>query len=201
MHIATITMTKNQALKKLAAYRNSATRAVDREYQAAYKGYKALSKGQALLNITDAIRGGGFDKDKRPNLAICRADFAQIQFDWGWNQTNISFRGMRRGAHWATDGGGVTVEMGERHGIKEQWSEVRAFALVPMVPADVRPEGRLERFHVLWEVESWTSQPQGARAPRDPYLLRHLGGALYAIVAAWDLTDLERAVTEGRARR
>ena len=201
MDVATITMTKGQALKKLAAYRDAATRVVDREYQAAYKGYKALSRGQALLNITDAIRDGGFDADLRPNLAICRADYAQVEFRWGWRSRQVTFRGLKHRRTWAVDGGQVIVDMGREHGIKEQWSDVRAYALVPMVPADVRPTGSIERFHVLWEVDNWTSQPQGARPPRDPYLLRHLGGALYAIVAAWDLTDLERAVTEGRGAR
>lgn len=201
MDVVTITMTKAQAFTKLAAYRSAATRAVDREYQAAYKGYKTLAKGQALLNITDAIRVGGFDKDERPRFAICRADFVQVEFGWGWDQTQIAFRGMRHRRSWATDGGQVLIDIGRRHGIKDQWHSVRAYALVPMIPADVRPVGNIGRFHVLWEVDHWTSQPHGSSTPRDPYLLRHLGGALYAIVAAWNLTDLERAVMEGRAAR
>jgi hypothetical protein len=36
---------------------------------------------------------------------------------------------------------------------------------------------------------------------RDPYLLRHVGGALYAVLAAWDLTDLERAIMSARRAR
>lgn len=39
-------------------------------------------------------------------------------------------------------------------------------------------------------------------APVDPALLKHIGGDLYAVVATWDLTDLERAVLDGhRAER
>ena len=30
-------------------------------------------------------------------------------------------------------------------------------------------------------------------------LLRHLSGQLYAVLAVWDLTELERAVLAGRA--
>jgi hypothetical protein len=64
-----------------------------------------------------------------------------------------------------------------------------AETLVPIVPPQLRPKHKIENYHTLWEVESWTLVP-----PRDPMLLRHLGGYLYAVLAVWDLTDLERAV-------
>jgi hypothetical protein len=47
-------------------------------------------------------------------------------------------------------------------------------------------------YHVLWDAV-WTPEP-----PIDPLLLKHCGGSLYAIVAAWDLTPLEQAVMRGR---
>jgi len=35
--------------------------------------------------------------------------------------------------------------------------------------------------------------------PRDPYLLRRLGkGDLWLVVAAWDLTEVERAALQSR---
>jgi hypothetical protein len=52
----------------------------------------------------------------------------------------------------------------------------------------LRPKATLEHFHILWEAV-W--QPH--TAPRDPMLLKHLGGVFYAVVAVWDLTELERA--------
>jgi len=58
----------------------------------------------------------------------------------------------------------------------------------------MRPKTKLEGFHTLWEVETWTLEP-----PRDPVLLRRLGGDLYVVLAVWDLTDLERAVLGARA--
>jgi hypothetical protein len=78
------------------------------------------------------------------------------------------------------------------------------FALVPMIPAAVRltlPTGTTDRdSFILWEVEEWADRRIGSRADRDPYLLRHLGGDLWAVLAEWDLTELERAVMAGRAR-
>jgi hypothetical protein len=72
------------------------------------------------------------------------------------------------------------------------------YALIPMIPADVRPRDALENCYVLWEVEHWADRPIRATPDRDPYLLKHLAGDLYAVIAEWDLTELERAIMQGR---
>lgn len=74
----------------------------------------------------------------------------------------------------------------------------RLSSLVPMVPADVRPSGNLKYYFVLWEVEQWSDTSLTAVPDRDPYLLQHLAGDLYIVVAEWDLTELERAIMTGR---
>jgi hypothetical protein len=61
-------------------------------------------------------------------------------------------------------------------------------AIVPTVPPLLRPRHKLSGYTILWEAD-WTNE-----APVDPALLKHLGGDLYAVVAVWDLTELERAV-------
>lgn len=198
MNIATITMPKEVALKKLAAYRSSAQRGIDKEYDAAYQGYKALAKGTALLHIEDAIRNGGLDETHRPRLAICRATSRECYFRWAWEETRMSFSIHPRPS-WAARHF-VHVDMQRPHGIGGKYHTIEGYALVPMIPADVRPKGTLERFHVLWEVPVWADRA-ATTPPRDPYLLWHLGGALYAVIAAWDLTELERAVMQGRGRR
>jgi hypothetical protein len=74
----------------------------------------------------------------------------------------------------------------------------RGTAMVPMVPPDVIKDGRgcdLAKHFVLWEVESWAAAP-----PVDPMLLKPIGGDLYAVVAQWDLTELERAILRGTRR-
>jgi hypothetical protein len=70
-----------------------------------------------------------------------------------------------------------------------------AATLVPIVPPQLRPKHDLANYHTFWEVEHWTLCP-----PRDPMLLRHLGGWLYAVLAVWDLTPVERAVLGAPAR-
>jgi len=65
-------------------------------------------------------------------------------------------------------------------------------AAVPLIPVHLRPKAALSNYHILWEAE-WTK-----RYPVDPYLLRRFGGDAWLVVAAWDLTDVERAVMGSR---
>lgn len=69
-------------------------------------------------------------------------------------------------------------------------------AIVPTIPPRLRPPHNLSGYHILWEAE-WGQED--VLPPGDPALLRHLGGDLYAVLAVWDLTPLERSVLAGRA--
>ncbi len=53
-----------------------------------------------------------------------------------------------------------------------------------------RPDCDLSKRVILWEAD-WQA------APVDPLLLLPIGGDLYAVEAAWDLSPLERAVISG----
>lgn len=64
-------------------------------------------------------------------------------------------------------------------------------AIVPIIPANLRPAKALHRYVILWEAD-WEA------VPVDPMLLRHLHGDLYVVLAVWDLTPVERAVLNGR---
>lgn len=84
-----------------------------------------------------------------------------------------------------------TFEPYLRSSRRQGWSE-SAQALVPMVPPALHPARHLRNYHIIWDAV-WIKEP-----PRDPLLVKHLAGFLYAIVAAWDLTPLEQAVMRGR---
>ena len=45
-------------------------------------------------------------------------------------------------------------------------------------------------WHILWEVEKWANQQHNVTPDIDPYLLKHVTGSLYAVIAEWDLTNL-----------
>lgn len=200
MNVATISMSKAEAKRKLVAYRRELRRRADEEYEAAARGYEALAEGRAILNLDEAIRSGGFDEQMRPRLAVARADREEVRFGWRFDDTRAFFDAHRPQASMWSETLIVPVELGRLHGQKHEkgWGkEVHGYAMVPMVPADVRPFGRLSRYFILWEVEEWSERRHGVQPDRDPYLLERLGGSLYAVVAEWELTELERAVMGG----
>lgn len=185
-----------------------------REYQAAVRGdrrgererwrvedlalmtaYRQLAKGRQVLDVGAAMRRAGLRADGYPNLAICRAHLAQCYCHMGY-EGDVTFSGTA--STWRGDRSPKAERVEFPRGTFDTTPKRKGdtvSTLVPIIPPALRPKRKLEGFHTLWEVESWTLDP-----PRDPLLLRHLGGDLYAVLAVWDLTALERAVLAGRAR-
>lgn len=182
-----------------------AAEAAFREYRAAFmaernqidgelmRGYKALREGKQLIRLSETIAAGGADDQGRPRLAIARADETSVQvtmesdgscrFEPGVGRVRARDRVFqlpadtlpRRQPAWLT----------------------KRFATMPLIPPRLRPRHSLTGYCVLWEAV-WRA-PNVPRAPHDPALLKHIGGDLYAVLAVWDLTELERAVLEMRA--
>jgi hypothetical protein len=63
---------------------------------------------------------------------------------------------------------------------------------VPIIPAIFYPEGNIDKYYVLFEVDDWKV------VTKDPILLKRMTKNLFAIVACWDLTPLEQAIVRGR---
>lgn len=210
MNVATITMDPVIARKKLQAYRADLHKDTEQVYRETATAYEKLAKGLPLIRLSRAIQQGGFYHDMRPKLAIARADRKEVRFQWNSGvmarfDSGFDTKG-RQPVRTSLD-----VNMGREHGrtATNTWNgkphtysiTVQGFALVPMVPADVRPKhGQLIDMHILWEVDHWADRSQTARAPVDPMLLQHVGGDLYAVLATWDLTPVEQAILEGALR-
>jgi hypothetical protein len=166
-----------------------------REYQAITRGYQAIAKGQQVIDLQKVMHVAGLQDDtKLPKLAICRADAAKCRV-WMSNEGGAEFgadvqpnfsRSRRRCVRFPED----TFEQIQRPWDRKPWRN--ATAIVPMIPPHLKPKVALTNYHILWDAV-WTKEP-----PVDPLLLKHCGGMLYAIVAAWDLTPLEQAVMRGR---
>lgn len=58
----------------------------------------------------------------------------------------------------------------------------------------------LRRYHVFWKVEAWYDR-NPIEPPVDPFLLLHIGGSNYAVLAQWGLTELERSDMRGLVGR
>ncbi len=194
MDVETISMNRNEARKAFLAYRDAVAERGTPEDERIMRGYKLLAAGRTLLNLVETMRAVGVDDQGLPKLAIARADarwcFVDTSPDgsarFGSDVQSWRLRGRAQGRLTTLPAGTLP---------EYRWDEQRshrAQALVPLVPLPLRPKGRLIGYHVLWEAE-WQKV-----VPRDPFLLRHIGGDLYAVVAVWDLTELERSVIAAR---
>ena len=198
MNVPTIAMDPDQAKAKLKAYRRELHHQADATYQAAADGYRFLSAGFPLIDIEAAIRAGGFDGEGLPCLAIARAD-SKVVCVHTWSGETRFYRERNRGRRPTNEVVSLPIAAPQNH-----W---RKYTRVPMVPADVIQQlrnqnrsAKLSNYHVLWEVERWYDR-NPVEPPVDPYLLKHCGGGLFAVLAEWDLTELERSVMRGQIRR
>jgi hypothetical protein len=189
-----------------------AAEAAFRDYRAAFmaernridgelmRGYKALKDGKQLIRLSETITAGGVDEMGRPRLTIARADEAFSRFERGRRDGQVTFTtGPRWGNRFVSaadrrfvlpPGTLPTVGEGDPFDDGSRW-----MADMPIIPPRLRPRHDLKGYHVLWE-PVW--RLNRTRAPGDPALLKRIGGDLFAVLAMWDLTDLERAVLEMR---
>jgi hypothetical protein len=199
MNVAQMTMPKAAAKRKLQAVRKQLHRRADAEYQALESAYQAAAAGRPLISLSDAFATAPRDEKGRPRLAIARADRVQVHLRT--SNERCDFRAIARGGSFWDGRSMRNPQYNVGVAVPGMLSSVPdGYALVPIVPPDVRRSHSLETHFILWEVEQWSPTQIGARPDRDPYLLKHLGGDLYAVIAEWDLTDIERAVMAGRAR-
>lgn len=207
MDVATISMTPEQAQLKLDAWMEE--KHVDQAEVKAWcvAGYKALAEGKVLVHLDAAIRGGGFHPGGYPKLAIAAADRREVRFTWSSTSNRAHYDTT---ANWTRQPGRLvrTIDMQRVPNIFEKLADGRSwaksldgYAQVPLLPAECRPAtGQLRDWFILWEVERWYASSNQVQPDRDPMLLEHVAGQLYAVLAEWDLTELERAVMAGALR-
>jgi hypothetical protein len=192
--LATIDMPRTDAAALLREYEErwrDEQQIQDRRIAA---GYRALARGESVIELSKTVAAGGMFPNGLPKIAIARADsklcsvtfdgndaiFDRALHDRWWSER------PNRGALVNED----TVRVPFPRGPYVAGRKSAGRTMVPIIPPRHRPRlSRLRRFHILWEVEEWEVVP-----PRDPALLRWIGGDLWAVLATWDLTDLERAV-------
>jgi hypothetical protein len=170
--------------------RDAARERMREQDRAAARAYRHLSVGNQLLRLNSTVLSR-FDDFFRPRLALARADVAEVRVT-RWRGGTVRYVPehdpwtQARSLHFEFNG-----PADERID-----SQVVAVATTPSIPVEHRPEHKLSNYHLLWEAE-WRARSTTAVAPRDPALLKHLGGDLWAVLAVWELTDVERAVLEG----
>jgi hypothetical protein len=199
MDVELIRIPEDAARAKLREYRKAiaarahaeAARATVEEWRRIEAGYEAAAKGYALIELSKAMARGGWDDQGRPRFAVSRANKPSVTAHIGHN-SELCFSSPNTSCwHRAK-----TVFHFPLRAMPPRPDPRRGFsgrAIVPMVPPDKlpRPDADLSRRVILWEAD-WTAPPV------DPLLLLPIGGDLYAVEAAWDLTPLERAILTDR---
>jgi hypothetical protein len=186
---------KEVAREKLRVYTEALRQDQRREYRQLVNGFRHISAGRQVISLRETIAAGGIDGEGRPKLAVCRATARRCFLEVGNGRVVFGdLPAHQRRTHGINSVSEHWVRV-QLPSTRQNWREFEA--VVPIVPPDHRPRHgkalyKLADFHVLWEAD-W----QPTVAPRDPALLRHLGGDLWVVWAVWDLTELERAVLVG----
>ena len=182
MNTARIEFPREQAHElylKYKAHRDQAT-PEDRKIE---EIYRRISRGEKVIRALESVRQAGLDAQGRPVLALIPAHAKECYF--APNRDHVIFQMDR----WGSDSW-------TRRRVRVPWPDFPgattrgAKAVVPLVPVHLRPKADLVNYHILWEAD-WVN------APVDPMLLKRFGNDLWLVLAAWDLTIVERAVLGG----
>lgn len=189
MQVATLEMDRAEARKLHREYKEHRAfqTAQDREIE---RTYRLIAAGKVVIRARESVRAAGLGTDGFPKLALCRADAKVCRIEM---RPSGSAEMFDSAASWRCKSRRIGFPEGTftyQHQGK-QWG-ANAEAMLPLIPVHLRPRTALENYHILWEAE-WRRVP-----PRDPYLLRHVEGDIWVVLAAWDLTEVERAAMATR---
>lgn len=181
METQRIVVDRNQARALYRKYKEHQHWAepIDREIQ---RTYQLIAQGRVVIKALESIRVAGVDEQGRPKLAIMRADQTRCRAEL-WCDGSLRF--LPTGQWGARDSARVfNFPAGT---LPRRSAHASLDAIIPIVPIHLRPKRALANYHILWEAD-WRA------VPADPVLLRRIGKAdLWLVLAAWDLTEVERA--------
>lgn len=200
MNLSTIVVPEDEARAKVAEYEEALKAERNAEDEAIAQAYRAAARGLAVISLSKAISAGGYFDFGWPRIAVARATDREVLCKWRYGSSADRELLFANDSFWR--GGDALVSRNHvrvRPSVHPEAAIVDSHrwrsAPVPLVPPRCRPKRpRLANLHVLWEVESWTPAPS-----RDPALIKHIRGDLWAVLATWDLTDLELAVIAQRS--
>lgn len=208
MNVAVISVDKKVATEKYKEYLVASKKHKSREYSAARRAYRALSKGLKVIDIYAAFEKTQVKPDgSGPKLAIVRADAKEVHFikeengagrfqrtephSWG-NQPIADRVNLPAGTfpEWETEIVGASAT-------SRGWTRVKDPELVtnvPFIPAHIFVPGALENYYILFEVDKWKKNVK----VKDPYLLQRLNDNTFVVLAEWDVTDVEASIMRAR---
>lgn len=185
MNVERIVVDKKQARELYREYKAHSQYGdkMDKEIQ---RAYQLIAQGRMVIKALESIVVAGVGADGFPKLAIANATAKEchLRMNGSGSAEMGAHRWERRQAHRVVFQAGTFP-------VRKDWVDV--VSIVPLVPIKYRPTEALENYHILYEA-IWKPIP-----PHDPMLLRRIGkGDMWLVVAAWDLTEVERAAMAAR---
>lgn len=200
--VAKILIPKEQAKEEWKKYCQLIKKRKERHLKILKETMYHAKEGKQFIDVYQAMKKAGLNSKNEPRLAIARADIRTLYFekqDTGAGRFNMEKGWNRKG--WKTDvilpqkTFKVEWERNLRPDGTPSWEikDKKLMATVPIIPADIMPEGDLSNYYILWEVKEWERLPE----PKDPFLLKRISENLFVIFGAWDLTELEISIAGG----
>jgi len=196
MQTTNLTMTPTEARKLYRAYKQHMhySEPIDHEVR---RAYQLLAQGRLVIRALQSITDAGVDEQGYPKLAIAPATAPRV---WCTMRDNGSCDfDARKSRSWRTEIGEPRIIAERaffrfpRGSFPARHHSMHGSAQVPLVPVQHRPKRGLANYHVLFEAE-WKHE-----VAVDPFLIRRIGKAdLWAVLAMWDLTEVERAALAAR---
>ncbi len=201
--VAKILVPKKQAAEEWKKYCQLLKKRKDKHLKIMKEAMYHAKKGRLLLDVYEAMQKAGLNSKNEPRFAIARADIPAVRFEK--RDTGTGNFLMEEG--WNRSGWSTDVHLPQKtfkvqwerqvdaSGTKSRWEIDNQYlkAKVPIIPADLMPEGDLKNYYIIWEVKTWEQLPE----TKDPFLLKRISENLFVILGAWDVTELERAVIGG----
>lgn len=202
MNVATVQMDAEQAQAKYKEYLEASKKQRSKEYSAARRAYRALSKGLKVIDIYAAFERTGVKNDNSgPKLAIVQADAKEVIFIKSRNGGGRFCRPDARSWTQPEKVSDVVIP----DGTFPNWEmmpnstwQVKDETLttnVPFVPAHIAVPGQMQNYYILFEVDTWRKRQK----VRDPYLLQRLNDNTFIVLAEWDVSPVEGIVMRGAA--
>lgn len=197
---AKIKMPKEQAKEEWKKYVELLKKKKEKYLETMKKAHYEMKQGRELIDVYKIMKDSGLNENKEPKLAIARADISKVVFkkrdagtgtfemEEGWNRrgyrTDIELPQNTFKIHW------------DRQDPNNAWRilKEKITTQVPIIPAELVPDGDLKNHYILWEPLEWQELPE----TKDPILLKRISQNLFVILGSWDLTELEQSIIRGR---
>lgn len=194
-HLTEFQPDEEQLRREMARYASLSETETTKAVKAAHD---ALDQGRVLIDIEQTLRPR---YETFPRLAVGHLTDKKVYCRVWVGSGRVEYRNQRKGrvVFYEFEGGRDYQDSGAHPG---DWRQREAVAptLPPELAAKYNPKD--SNLLVLWEA-TWTRETEHKWTPppvRDPALIEHVAGSLYAVLAVWDLSPVEAAALGQKVR-